>query len=359
VGVMAASTKIDWCVSPDGTRGRTWNWILGCDRVSEGCTNCYAITQATIRAGNPNPKIAEAFTGLTHRVDGRPDWTGRVNLLKGRLAQPLAVRKPTTWFVNSLSDVFHDQVPDEFIAEAFAVMAATPRHIYQLLTKRHGRMKALLNSEQFVAMIREKITELDGYTGKIEWPLPNLWAGVSAEDQPTAERRVHALLATPAAVRWVSDEPQLGPIDLRNLRARNGALIDALAGDVKTPDGEIYAACPGCVDWVVCGGESGPRARRMDPGWAASLRDQCQSTGRAFFLKQTGRILAGEWGCADRNGRDPDEWPESFPRKFPASTPLARLSSRTVAAIPPGGAVHAPPCQPAGGEGHPSSREGA
>ena len=283
---MSDGTKIEWSDT-------TWNPVLGCDKVSPGCFRCYAIIQANIRAANPHPRVAEAFAGLTERTDHGLDWTGRVNLLPERLEQPLSWRKPRRVFVNSLADLFHESVPTEFIARVFAVMANCPQHTFQVLTKRHGRMRALLNETSFKLAVMRQARDTHPARMSPMWPLHNVWLGVSAEDQHWAQIRVHALLATPAAVRWVSAEPLLGPIDLRNLKARNGALIDALCGDVKTPAGEIYAACPGSVSWVVCGGESGSGARPMHPDWARSLRDQCQDTRVPFLMKQW-----GEWGPA-------------------------------------------------------------
>lgn len=273
---MSDSSGINWTDA-------TWNPVLGCARVSPGCDSCYAISQARIRAANPHPKIAAAFEGLTDRVDGRLDWTGRVNLLPERLAQPLSWRKPRKIFVNSLADLFHDDVPDAFIAEVFSVMARAQQHTFQVLTKRHGRMRSLLSRPSF----------RDNLAHWAPWPLPNVWLGVSAEDQHWAAIRVHALLATPASVRWVSAEPLLGPVDLRNLQVRPNTFIDALCGDVKTSGGEIYAACPGSVSWVVAGGESGAKARPAHPDWLRSLRDQCRATRVPFWMKQW-----GEWGPA-------------------------------------------------------------
>ena len=290
---MSDNSAIEWTDT-------TWNPILGCTRVSPGCDRCYAITQARIRAGNPNPKVATAFTGLTERGEAGTDWTGRVNLLPDRLVQPLSWRKPRKVFVNSLSDLFHEDVPDEYIARVFAVMAATPQHTYQILTKRHGRMRSLLRNKlwwqyEFAAACRARGVDYATaaiWDGDVAW-LPNAWLGVSTEDQHWARIRVHALLSVPAAVRWVSAEPLLGAIDLRNLEAGNGALIDALHGDVKTRQGEIYAACPGSVSWVVAGGESGPGARPMHPEWARSLRDQCRDARVPFLFKQHGDWIGG------------------------------------------------------------------
>jgi protein gp37 len=297
-GIVSDNTAIEWSDA-------SWNPVLGCARVSPGCDACYAIVQARIRAGNPNPKVATAFEGLTKPTEGRADWTGRINLLPERLEQPLRWRKPRKIFVNSLADLFHEDVPDQFIADVFAVMAVARWHTFQLLSKRHGRMKALLTSDSFRAMYEaawdRRASDLwrfgsqktqDFMDGQISapWPIPNLCLGVSIENQPWAEIRVHALLSCQqaAGVLWVSAEPLLGPIDLRNLKARNGALIDALCGDVKSPDGTIYAACPGSVSWVVAGGESGAGSRPMHPDWARSLRDQCQDARVPYLFKQWG-----------------------------------------------------------------------
>jgi protein gp37 len=288
---VSDNSAINWTDS-------TWNPVLGCTRVSPGCDSCYAISQARIRAANPNPKVAAAFEGLTDRADGRLDWTGRVNLLPERLQQPLRWRKPRRIFVNSLADLFHHGVPDEFIADVFAVMTLTPWHTYQLLTKQHGRMRSLLNSEDFgnLYMIRyERLAEdfhvfgsqrwrdwLD--TWEPSWPLPNLHLGVSVEDQHWADIRIPALLRTPAAVRWVSAEPLLGAIDLRHHLAGYCLEHDFPAGFC------VQRNHPGVrhLNWVVCGGESGAKARPMHPAWARQLRDQCIAAGVPFWFKQWG-----------------------------------------------------------------------
>ncbi|XTZ13874.1 DUF5131 family protein [Micromonospora echinospora] len=221
------STGIGWT-------DETWNFLLGCERVSKGCDGCYAITTANIRKSNPNPKIAAAYQGLAARTGGRLDWTGRIRVLEDRLRKPLSWRKPKRIFVNSMSDLFHADVPVGIIAEAFAVMALTPRHHYQVLTKRHGRMRSVLSSDSFRVAVESWINKLaDDPTVRLSrderrrvqaaessgappwvWPLPNVWVGVSVEDQATADLRIPALLDTPAAVRWISAEPLLGPVDL-------------------------------------------------------------------------------------------------------------------------------------------------
>src|SRR5690606_22560010 len=177
-------TTIEW------TQG-TWNPVSGCTRVSPGCDNCYAMRQAHRFSGNCQP-----YEGLTTIRRGKVDWTGSVRFVPEMLEVPLQ-RKPTTWFVNSMSDLFHESLTNEQIASAFGGMAATPQHTYQILTKRPKRM-------------REWFGWLDGRR-----PLHNVWLGVSCEDQARADERIPHLLSTPAAVRFVSAEPLLGPIALR------------------------------------------------------------------------------------------------------------------------------------------------
>lgn len=301
---MSANTKISWS-------DRTWNPLLGCERVSPGCDLCYAIQTATVRAGNPHPAVKAAFAGLTERdADGRLDWTGRINLLPDRLDQPLHWRKPSRVFVNSQADLFHKDVPTEFIAEVFAVMALARRHSFQLLTKRHARMRALLNSQDFrravgIAIVRHgdagpawRYDEQRNAAPAV-WPLANLWLGVSVESQRWADIRIPALLGTPAAVRWLSCEPLLGPLDISGYLTSEGdcATCDG-TGSIPVPGGG--ATCPTCdydrrrsagpslISWVVCGGESGGGARPMHPSWPRSLRDQCSAAGVAFHFKQWG-----------------------------------------------------------------------
>lgn len=263
---MAENSSIEWTDT-------TWNPILGCSRVSPGCDRCYAITQARIRAGNPHPRVSGAFEGLTDRIDGRIDWTGQVNLRPERLAQPLGWRKPRKVFVNSLADLFHEKVPDEFIARVFAVMAATPRHTYQILTKRHGRMRSLLNAPWFPELVTTWAWR-DGVrpsTTLVELPAPNVWLGVSVENQKWADIRIPALVDTPAAVRFLSCEPLLGPVDLSRWMDLRGSPLG----------------------WVVAGGESGPGARPMHPDWPRLLRDQCAAGRIPYLFKQWGQWRPG------------------------------------------------------------------
>ncbi|BBY78918.1 phage Gp37/Gp68 family protein [Mycolicibacterium pulveris] len=241
---MSRNSSIEWCDD-------TWNPVTGCTEVSPGCDHCYAKTFAERWRGTPGHYFENGFD-----VQLRPD----------KLDQPLRWRKPRRIFVNSMSDLFHQAVPDDYIARVFAVMAQAPQHTFQLLTKRHARMRHLLSNTGFQAKVYH-------HSGSMTWPLPNVWVGVSAENQQWADTRIPVLLDTPAAVRFVSAEPLLGPIDLHT--------------------DPIEAGSPfwgSQLDWVIVGGESGPGARPMHPDWARSLRDQCAAAGVAFLFKQW-----GEW----------------------------------------------------------------
>jgi len=254
--------------------------------VSPGCDGCYAARTAHVRAGNPSLK--GAYAGVTERTEGGVDWTGLVRPLPERLHLPLGWRKPRLIFVNSMADTFHRGLPDEFVAEIFAVMAATPRHTYQVLTKRHARMRALLSSARFVDMVRAKLDEV-APGARLEWPLPNVWAGVSVEDQKRADIRIPALLETPAAVRFLSCEPLLGPVDL-SLAMCPGVDEYGHGLTARQVRWGCYPKAIAKIDWVIVGGESGPNARPMHPDWARTIRDQCTTAGVAFFFKQW-----GEW----------------------------------------------------------------
>ncbi|QPX61758.1 hypothetical protein SEA_BUNKER_55 [Gordonia phage Bunker] len=258
---MSDRTEIEWTDA-------TWNVVIGCDKVSPGCDNCYAIRTAHRMQANPNPKVSGPYTGT--EADG--EWTGRVNLVPARLDMPLRWQKPRRIFVNAQSDLFHDDVPPEFLEQVFAVMAATPQHSYQILTKRHARMRSLLSLEFFQMFTQSEFLRLrlkyDLDVPFPTWPLPNVWVGVSVENQKWADIRIPALLDTPAAVRFVSAEPLLGPIELR-------------------PD---WGYGPG-IDWIIAGGESGSGARPMHPDWPRALRDDRDVVGAAFLFKQWGEFV--------------------------------------------------------------------
>lgn len=254
---MSDKTGIEWTDA-------TWNPVTGCTKVSPGCDHCYAET-------------------VGHRFNGTPAYPNgfQVTLRPERLDQPLRWRRPRRIFVNSMSDLFHDQVPDEYIARVFAVMALANWHTFQLLTKRHARLRSLLNNPEFISDVENCVDSsdaahewaVDALERVRAWPLPNVWLGVSTENQQWADIRIPALLDTPAAVRFISAEPLLGPIDLH-----------------ADPIGKDSVFWIGHLDWVITGGESGPGARPAHPQWFRSLRDQCQAAGVAFLHKQH-----GEW----------------------------------------------------------------
>jgi protein gp37 len=291
---VADRTHIEWTDA-------TWNPITGCSVVSPGCTNCYAMKLAGTRL-----KHHPSRAGLTNETKAGPVWNGQVRFNREWLDQPLRWKKPRMIFVCAHGDLFHESVPDTWIDEVLAVMAMSPRHTFQVLTKRPERMRTYLSASDLVERLadavlgahdpeeplaghRSGVAWLDGrgsswgVTRAVQglaasvhpWPLPNVWLGVSVEDQRRTEERIPILLDTPAAVRWVSAEPLLGPIDLMEI----------------IPNPIIYNSVHGMerlLDWVVAGGESGRDARPMHPDWARSLRDQCAAAGVAFLFKQWG-----------------------------------------------------------------------
>lgn len=280
-------TAIEWTDS-------TWNPLVGCSKVSAGCRGCYAETVATgnVRRLAATAPGSETLAAYREAVSGGR-WTGRVVLNKSKLGEPLGWKKPRRVFVNSMSDLFHESVPFETIAAVFGVMAACPQHTFQVLTKRPARMLEWFAwiERAGASFVRRGVNACRGvrwyawcYEAGVEpnagrpwaWPLPNVWLGVSAEDQTTADERIPLLLQTPAAKRFVSLEPLLGPIDLERPWA---------------PSPVVDGVCPPMLNWVIVGGESGPSARPMHPDWARSLRDQCQRAGVPFFFKQWGQYV--------------------------------------------------------------------
>lgn len=288
---MSDNSSIEWTDA-------TWNPVTGCSVVSPGCTNCYAMGLAGTRLRN-HPSRA----GLTIDTKAGPIWNGEVRLNEQWLTQPLKWKRPRTIFVCAHGDLFHESVPDEWIDRVFAVMALAPQHTFQVLTKRAKRMREYISAnpgfrirDAMQSIRRQSVIEMS-------WPLPNVWLGVSAEDQKRADERVPELLATPAAVRFVSAEPLLGPIHFGylgwpNKESAKRTGYNALAGFFYE-NGEITDRLPR-LDWIIVGGESGPSARPMHPDWPRAIRDQCAAVGVAFFFKQWGEWSAlppgeGEW----------------------------------------------------------------
>ena len=280
---MADRTKIEWTDA-------TWNPIRGCTRVSEGCRHCYAEVMAG-RFSDPGQwghglaqRVALPGGGTDHR------WTGKVELVDAALDLPLRWRSPRRIFVNSTSDLFHEKVLDEWIDRVFAVMALAPQHRFQVLTKRPERMRDYLGHKVTPYNVLYEAIARNSSDLSESWPLRNVWLGTSIEDQATADDRIPHLLATPAAVRFISAEPLLGPVDLRLIvikpsdapeRGKPPVSINALKGWYGGADHD-----PARIHWTIVGGESGPGARPMHPDWARSLRDQCQAAGVPFFMKQ-------------------------------------------------------------------------
>lgn len=267
-----AKTKIEWATD-------VWNPTVGCTKVSEGCRNCYA--ERMFERFHPGQKFSEV------------QWFAE------RLEQPLHWKEPRRIFVDSMSDLFHVKIPHHFISQVFWIMEMAPLHTFMILTKRPKRMYEWIR---------------DCYPTS----LPNVWLGVSVEDQKTADERIPLLLQTPAAVRFVSVEPMLGRIDLWKLATCEetfGSLYDHRGTypfyqelgwpnkSIKIHDG---------IDWVICGCETGPYRRPMELDWARSLRDQCQEAGVPFFLKQAeidGKLVK----MPELNGKIWDEMPKNHP----------------------------------------------
>lgn len=328
------TTTIEWTRGDDGALGKTWNPLRGCSRVSAGCMNCYAEKVAARFAGtDPRTGLQMPYAGL---IDRHGRWNGHVSLVKDHLLDPLRWKKPRKIFVNSMSDLFHENVPDEWIDHIFAVMALAPQHTFQVLTKRPERMRAYFANHSVENLVRQQTVELQG-RGETdfymdEWPLPNVWLGVSVENQETADERIPLLIQTPAETRFVSYEPALGPVDFsfwlsqpKRENFENDPLAIALARDmIQTGTGDA----PRAIDWIIIGGESGPGARRFDPAWARSAVQQCKAASVPVFVKQMGsNVVEAEmyWPGAkhwtdklNRNGDDPVEWPEDLRvREFP------------------------------------------
>ena len=292
-----ADTSIEWTRNPDGSPGKVWNPVVGCRKVSEGCRNCYAKTLHDRRHeayqegggywnnGQPIPKqYAEPFE--------------TVQLIPERLNDPLHWRKPQRVFVNSVSDLFHPDVPDGFIFDVFVAMSYAPQHTFMVLTKRPERMAEWCSARRWRNLGLSPAMLGDFYAPIIPGKhrdddvehLPNVWLGTSVENQEAADNRIPHLLETPAAVRFLSCEPLLGPVDL-----------EPYLWEEAGPEwaGKNLAE-PG-IDWVIVGGESGLGARPMRLDWARDLRDQSAAADVPFFFKQW-----GEWFDRDQWEYNPE-----------------------------------------------------
>jgi protein gp37 len=274
---------IGWLNVP-GYVPETWNPVVGCSKVSEGCRNCYAERMA---------KRIFAMDGTspygTVTLGGK--WKGITELVPSVLEKPLKWRKPRAIFVNSMGDLFHEATPVEWLDDVFDVIERCPHHLFIVLTKRAARMREWMQHSY--------------YDRNGQQVLINVWLGVTVEDQAAAERIPH-LLRTPSAVRFVSCEPLMGAVDFTQLKFVYGG-YNALRP--YRQQGSTSPLQPS-IDWVICGGESGPGARRMDPAWARGLRDQAQAAGVPFFFKQWGWAIRPRGLLVDfLEGRQWREWP--------------------------------------------------
>lgn len=269
---MSDKSKIEWTDA-------TWNPVTGCTKVSEGCRNCYAKTFTERFEGTPGHYFETGF-----RITLRPD----------KLNQPYHWKRPRRIFVNSMSDLFHNDIPDDYIWSIFEVMAKCPQHTFQVLTKRPERMVEMLNGRYWRNLGTEekpfyaRIAKGGHREGDVPY-LPNVWIGVSVENQQAADERIPLLLETPAAVRFLSCEPLLGLVNLSKWLLTPGWSPsyydpDNIHGYPNAEPTNDY------INWVIVGGESGSKARPMHLDWARNLRDQCLSAGIPFFFKQW-----GEW----------------------------------------------------------------
>lgn len=284
---MADNSKIEWTEA-------TWNPITGCSVTSPGCKHCYAMRLAGGRMKNHPSRI-----GLTQPTDAGPVWTGEVRFNEQWLGDPLRWRRPRMIFVCAHSDLFHEDVPDEWIDRIFAVMAMCEDHTFQVLTKRPQRMReyvcdVMKNQSSFnrIADAAVRIAESPCASSLVEErmadPLDNVWLGVSVEDQKRADERIAPLLNTPAAIRWISAEPLLGPIDF-NALSDSCENLNALTGLRENPFGDVVSRRFGTkLDWVVVGGESGPGARPMHPHWAENVIRDCTAADVPLHFKQWG-----------------------------------------------------------------------
>lgn len=281
---MGRTTGIEWTDS-------TWNPVRGCTRVSEGCCNCYAESVAARFSGPGQP-----YEGLAGFKDGDARWTGELKLIENHLEDPIRWKEPKRIFVNSMSDLFHPRVTWDWLARIFDVMARANQHTYQILTKRPERMLEALNA----AANPDVVDSFQSTFGQ-RWPPAKWWFGVSVENQETANARLPILARCPAALRFVSYEPALGPVDLA----------------IACGDPLALAS----IGWVICGGESGSDARPMHPDWVRDARDLCVRARIPFFFKQWGEWAPSYLGDTPM----PDGLPSSAGFYFDAPHPPCKV----------------------------------
>lgn len=304
-------SKIQWT-------NKTWNPTTGCTKVSQGCKHCYA------------ERIANRLwaTQYPPNLDGSARAFTDIRLHEDRLDQPAHWKTPQRVFVDSMSDLFHEDIPFDFIDRVFAIMALVPQHTYQILTKRPERALAYLSNPDRFLMVEEtadlelqRLAGVGTFLDTRRWPLPNVWLGSSVEDQSAANLRVPLLLQTPAAVRFLSCEPLLGPVDLDSR-------------EFLCADWRRKLTIGTYVDWVIVGGESGTSARPFHLDWARAILAQCRAAGVACFIKQLGAkplvISQAEktrgaqvvLNLRDSHGGNMDEWPLDLRvREFPQAVP--------------------------------------
>ncbi len=314
-----SQTTIEWARNADGSQGQTWNPVRGCTRVSPGCKNCYAERMAARGLpGMLSPTTGQPFAVMT---PSGPHWTGKVELMPHMLDIPLRRKVPTTYFVNSMSDLWHKELPLEDIAKVYAAMRLAHWHTYQVLTKRPEIRQKAFESVEFWDLVESASGEIADAAGilsapEIELPAPHIWEGVSVENRACLNR-IDLLRETPAAVRFLSLEPLLEDL-----------------GDLKLCDCSRLLEYGTCgrphIDWAIVGGESGPGARPLNIDWVRSIIEQCKAAGVACFVKQLGphpfEIVGHGFFYAspghsspvnypklkDRKGGSMEEWPEDL-----------------------------------------------
>ncbi|MEW6210617.1 MAG: phage Gp37/Gp68 family protein [Acidobacteriota bacterium] len=307
---MGDKSKIEWTDA-------SWNPIRGCSRVSEGCRNCYAERVAARFSGEGQP-----YEGLAEMTPSGPRWTGEVRLIEEHLEDPLRWKKPRRIFVNSMSDLFHEKLSITHQTDVFEVMAKCPQHTFQVLTKRADLMMSRMGQIGVGIAYRLGKQSEPGF-----WPLRNVWLGVSVENQKTADERIPFLLRTRAAVRFISAEPLLGPIDLKSFLIGNFArkMIERFPDAAPLPQHLQPRYAP--LDWIIVGGESGPGARECNLRWIESIVSQGSAAQVPVFVKQLGSRPYYEFAepegkqtlaLRDPKGGDINEWPAHLQvRQFP------------------------------------------